>query len=72
LAEKAEEIEALFERLEELAPERSDPSARDRSCGQEFNDGTQPPRRPRRTDEDLLHEIAAVLDEAAQRIERVK
>ncbi len=73
IAEKAEEIEALFERLEELAPEARDSagpaigravknlmSALSHRIGR---DGL---------DEDLLHEIAAILDEAAQRIERVK
>jgi DNA-binding PadR family transcriptional regulator len=73
LEEKADEIEALFERLEELAPEARDSagpaigravknlmSALSHRIGR---DGL---------DEELLHEIAAILDEAAQRIERVK
>ena len=73
LEEKADEIEALFERLEEMAPDERDSagpaigravknlmSALSHRIGR---DGL---------DEDLLHEIAAILDEAAQRIERVK
>ena len=73
LEEKAEEVEALFERLEDLAPERAHHGgAGDRAGGRESDDRAQPPRRPRRLRRGLLHEITAILDEAAQRIERVK
>src|SRR5215213_11816266 len=73
LVEKAEEVEALFERLEEFAP-------RERSSGGPpigravGNLMTALRHRIGRDgiDEDLLHEIATILDEAAQRIERVK
>jgi DNA-binding PadR family transcriptional regulator len=73
LQEKADEVEALIERLEDLkssARQTAGPaigraiknlmSALSHRVGR---DGL---------DEDLLHEIAAILDEAAQRIERVK
>lgn len=73
LDEKAREIEELFERLEELAPSES------RSAGPAIgravrNLMTALSHRIGRDglDEELLHEIAAILDEAAQRIERVK
>ena len=74
LEEKADEVEAVFDRLEEeFAPrERSSGGPPiGRAVGNLMNalrhrisrDGI---------DEDLLHEIATILDEAAQRIERVK
>jgi DNA-binding PadR family transcriptional regulator len=73
LVEKADEVEALFERLEEFAPREraSGGPPIGRAVGNLMNalrhrigrDGI---------DEDLLHEIATILDEAAQRIERVK
>jgi len=72
LEERAEEIEALLERLEDLKPRHSDAgpaigravknlmTALSHRVGRDgFND-------------DLLHEIAGVLDEAAQKIERIK
>ena len=73
LQEKADEVEALFERLAELAPH-------------ERHSGGPPIGRAVKNlmtalgnrigrdglDDELLHEIAAILDEAAQRIERVK
>src|SRR5215213_5026102 len=73
LVEKAEEVAALFERLEEFAP-------RERSSGGPpigravGNLMTALRHRIGRDgiDEELLHEIATILDEAAQRIERVK
>ena len=74
LEEKADEVEALFERLEdEFAPhERSSGGPPiGRAVG---NLMTALRHRVGRDgiDEDLLHEIATILDEAAQRIERVK
>ena len=73
LEEKADEIEALFERLEELAPS-SDHSAGPAIGRAIKNLMTALSHRIGRDglDEELLHEIAAILDEAAQRIERVK
>ncbi|QIK80059.1 PadR family transcriptional regulator [Sphingomonas piscis] len=73
LAENAEEVERLLARLAELAPG-------------ERHAGGPPVRRAVRNlmtalgervardgvDDELLHEIAAILDEAAQRIERAK
>ena len=73
LEEKADEIEALFERLEELAPETRDSAGP--AIGRAVkNLMTALSHRVGRDglDEELLHEMAAILDEAAQRIERVK
>ena len=70
LAENAEEVEALFERLEEAAPERGRHPPIGRAIGNLMNalrhriahDGF---------DEKLVHEITEILDDAARRIERV-
>ena len=73
LEEKADEVEALFERLEEFAPDSQSSSGP--AIGRAVkNLMTALSHRVGRDglDEDLLHEIAAILDEAAQRIERVK
>ncbi len=73
LAEKAEEVEALFERLEESAPDKDGKghppigraignlmtALRHRVAYEGFDDA-------------LVHEITEILDEAAQRIERLK
>jgi DNA-binding PadR family transcriptional regulator len=73
LEERSADVDELFDRLRDLAPE-------------ERNSGGPPIGRAVRNlmtalshrigreglDEELLHEIAAILDEAAQRIERVK
>jgi DNA-binding PadR family transcriptional regulator len=74
LEEKADEVEALFERLEdEFAPrERSSGGPPiGRAVGNLMNALSHRIGRDG-IDEDLLHEIATILDEAAQRIERVK
>ena len=74
LEEKAEEVETLFERLEEeFAPrERSSGGPPiGRAVGNLMNALSHRIGRDG-IDEDLLHEIATILDEAAQRIERVK
>ena len=73
LEERKEEVEALFERLSDLKPRAENMagpaigraiknlmSALSHRVGREG------------LNEELLHEIAAILDEAAQRIERVK
>jgi DNA-binding PadR family transcriptional regulator len=72
LDERSDDVEALFDRLADLKPHRSEAgpaigravknlmSAMSHRIGR---DGL---------DDELLHEIAAILDEAAQRIERVK
>ncbi len=73
LTEKADEIDALFERLEEVAPDPR--AATGPAIGRAVrNLMTALQHRIGRDgiDEDLLHEIAAILDDAAQRIERVK
>ncbi|MEO5773957.1 MAG: PadR family transcriptional regulator [Sphingomicrobium sp.] len=73
LAEREAEVEALFERLEELAPPKR--SETGRAIGRAVKNlmsalGNRIGREG--LDDDLLHEIAAILDDAAQRIERVK
>jgi DNA-binding PadR family transcriptional regulator len=71
--ERADEIEALFERLRELAPrgESMAGPAIGRAVKNLMSALTHRIGRDG-LDEELLHEIAAILDEAAQRIERVK
>ena len=73
LEERAEEVEALFDRLRDLAP-REGHSAGPAIGRAVKNLMTALRHRIGRDglDDDLLHEIAAILDEAAQRIERVK
>jgi len=73
LEERQEEVDALFERLRELAP--SGESVAGPAIGRAVrNLMTALSHRIGRDglDEELLHEMAAILDEAAQRIERVK
>ena len=73
LDERAEEIEALFERLTDLKPRTENMAGP--AIGRAIkNLMTALSHRVGRDglDEELLHEIAAILDEAAQRIERVK
>jgi DNA-binding PadR family transcriptional regulator len=73
LEEKAGEVEALFERLEELAPDTRNfgGAPLGRAIRNLMNALGNRVRREG-FDEELLHEITAILDEAAQRIERVK
>lgn len=73
LEERAEEVEALFERLRELAP-REEHTAGPAIGRAVRNLMTALRHRVGREglNDELLHEIAAILDEAAQRIERVK
>ena len=73
LDERTEEVEALIERLADLKPSRSDMSGP--AIGRAVrNLMTALSHRVGRDglDDELLHEIAAILDDAAQRIERVK
>jgi DNA-binding PadR family transcriptional regulator len=73
LEEKADEVDSLVERLEELAPDERHNAGP--AIGRAVkNLMTALSHRVGRDglDEELLHEIAAILDEAAQRIERVK
>jgi DNA-binding PadR family transcriptional regulator len=73
LAEREEEVEALFERLRDIAP-REEQTAGPAIGRAVKNLMTALRHRVGRDglDDELLHEIAAILDEAAQRIERVK
>ena len=73
LEEKADEIEALFDRLREFAPKES------HHGGATIGRGIQNLMAAVRNrvsrvgwDEELTHEITSILDEAAQRIERLK
>jgi DNA-binding PadR family transcriptional regulator len=74
LEEKADEVDALFERLEEeFAPKERGGGGPPigRAVGNLMNALSHRIGRDG-IDEELLHEIATILDEAAQRIERVK
>jgi len=73
LEERSEEVEALFERLEEIKP-RSENMAGPAIGRAVKKLRTALSHRVRREglNEELLHEIAAILDEAAQKIERIK
>jgi DNA-binding PadR family transcriptional regulator len=73
LAERADESEGLFERLGDLKP--TDRHTAGPAIGRAVkNLMTALSHRVSRDgfDEELFHEIAAILDEAAQRIERIK
>jgi DNA-binding PadR family transcriptional regulator len=73
LEEKSDKVEDLLERLSGFAPNRAHQAGP--AIGRAIkNLMTALSHRVSRDgfDEDLLHEIAAILDEAAQRIERVK
>ena len=73
LEEKADEVEALFDRLRDFAPKDSHHGGATIGRGIQ-NLMTAVRNRVSRVgwDEDLTHEITAILDEAAQRIERLK
>lgn len=73
LEERADEVDALIERLADLKPRHSEMAGP--AIGRAVrNLMTALSHRVGRDgiDEELLHEISAILDEAAQRIERVK
>ena len=73
LEEREAEVDALFERLEELAPKESQSPGP--AIGRAVkNLMTALSHRIGRDglDDELLHEIAGILDEAAQKIERTK
>ena len=73
LEERAEEVEALFERLRDLAP--SERATAGPAIGRAVKNLMTALRHRVGRDglhEDLLFEIAGILDEAAQKIERVK
>jgi len=73
LEERSDEVEALFERLDDLKP-RSENTAGPAIGRAIKNLMTALGHRLKREgfDEDLFLEVAAILDEAAQKIERVK
>jgi DNA-binding PadR family transcriptional regulator len=74
LQDKSDDVEALFERLEEeFAPHerRGGGPPIGRAVGNLMNALSHRVGRDG-LDDELLHEIATILDEAAQRIERVK
>ena len=73
LEERAEEVEGLFERLSDLKP-RTDHMAGPAIGRAVKNLMTALSHRVGHDglNDELLHEIAAILDEAAQRIERIK
>jgi DNA-binding PadR family transcriptional regulator len=73
LEERSDEVDALFERLDDLKP-RSENTAGPAIGRAIKNLMTALGHRLKREgfDEDLFLEVAAILDEAAQKIERVK
>ena len=73
LADKADEVAALFDRLGDLKPdtERAGRAPIKRAVGTLLS-ALWPRVSHEEMDEDTLHQIAAVLDEAAQKIERLK
>jgi len=72
LEERSDEAEALLDRLEGLKPRHSEAGpAIGRAVKNLMTALTHRVSRDGLND-DLLHEIAAILDEAAQRIERIK
>lgn len=73
LEERSDEVENLIERLEEMkpAPSHNPGPAIGRAVKNLMTAMTHRIGRDG-LDEDLLHEIAGILDDAAQRIERVK
>ncbi len=73
LKENKEEVEALFERLEEVKPNRE--GSRHPPIGRAIGNLMNALRHRVQEsgfDDELVHEITNILDEAAQRIERVK
>jgi DNA-binding PadR family transcriptional regulator len=73
LDEREEEVEAVLSRLTDLKPRETNPAGP--AIGRAVkNLMTALSHRVGRDglDDELLHEIAAILDEAAQRVERVK
>ena len=72
LEEKAEEVEALFERLKDLAPRHSHGGATIGRATQNLMAAIRNRVSRHGWDEELTHEITMILDEAAQRIERLK
>lgn len=72
LAEHAEEVEGLFDRLADLKPHDDETGPAIRRAVRNLMTALSQRIGRDGLDDELLHEIAAILDEAAQRIERVK
>jgi DNA-binding PadR family transcriptional regulator len=72
LEEKRDEIEALFERLNDLKPRESHGGATIGRATQNLMAAIRNRVSRHGWDEELTHEVTAILDEAAQRIERLK
>ena len=72
LDEKRDEIEALFERLHDLKPRESHGGATIGRATQNLMAAIRNRVSRHGWDEELTHEVTAILDEAAQRIERLK
>lgn len=72
LEEKSDEIEALFERLNGLKPRESHGGATIGRATQNLMAAIRNRVSRHGWDEELTHEVTAILDEAAQRIERLK
>jgi DNA-binding PadR family transcriptional regulator len=72
LEEKADEVEGLFERLKDLAPRPSHGGASIGRATQNLMAAIRNRVSRHGWDEELTHEITMILDEAAQRIERLK
>ena len=73
LEENKDEVEALFERLDEVKPKRE--GSRHPPIGRAIGNLMNALRHRVQEsgfDDELVHEITTILDEAAQRIERVK
>lgn len=73
LEERDDEVEALFDRLAELKPrDEGQPGPAIARAVKNLMTALRQRIGREGLDEELLHEIAAILDDAAQRIERVK
>ena len=72
LEEKSAEIDALFERLNDLKPRESHGGATIGRATQNLMAAIRNRVSRHGWDEELTHEVTAILDEAAQRIERLK
>lgn len=72
LEESAGEIDELFERLKDLAPKESTGGSPVWRAMRNLGIAIRNRVTHEGIDDDLLHEMAAILDEAAQRIERLK
>ena len=72
LEEKSDEIDALFERLNDLKPRESHGWATIGRATQNLMAAIRNRVSRHGWDEELTHEVTAILDEAAQRIERLK